>query len=262
MKKIIAILCTCVLCFNLCSCKSQKLVSDEISKITIQLSGSYQTKVIDKEEDVERILKHINAIDTKEKEIGNLKGWSIRLQMYDADDVKQKEIVFLDHLLSVDSGGSNRKWYLVDESEVERMEELYHDLDYPLVDLETEWGYTESQEDDSDKKIKINELVKITILVHTSGTTNRVKEIDQKKDIKTVINYVNDIQKEKASYYSSNDEEILIRIHDKDGLEIVAATISPPWMQVYGENYRIADDEFEKFMELYDMLDYPESDWW
>lgn len=129
MKRL-AILVILLLC--LCGCQkeqaatSKTLNTDGVKSMKIAILPSPpQAKTVDGEKDIEAVINHINAIDKKEIDLGDVNGWEILIQTYDENEVQKNAITFLAHYISIDD-----VWYEVSEVEMEKMRELYNDLQY------------------------------------------------------------------------------------------------------------------------------------
>ena len=88
------------------------------------------------------------------------------------------------------------------------------------------------------------------------------KIVTKKEDISNVINYINDIKKKSINMDSlRGGNTSWIQTYDEDDYMIDSIMFQGKYLDLNGQMYKINEIENERMMDLYDFLDYSETNW-
>lgn len=127
MKKLLVTLVAFVILLSGCNNKavqnSNNISLTDVESITIKaLPSPPKVKTIDKKEDIEKIINHINSINKEKTKQEDIKGW----QFFIETKGKQKHsITFMGDLIKIDGA-----LYKIDDDEVKNFREIYNSLNY------------------------------------------------------------------------------------------------------------------------------------
>lgn len=104
------------------------LKTENIKEISIaKMPSPPKEKIIDKKEDIEKILKFLDSIKVEEKIEGTFKGWSYTINI---NSKEKYNISFLG-----DKIGYKNQFYKIDKKNIEELDKLYEELKYIETDL-------------------------------------------------------------------------------------------------------------------------------
>ena len=105
-----------------------------------------------------------------------------------------------------------------------------------------------------------NEVAYLTI--KTTYYDMPQKIVTKKEDISNVINYINDIKKKSINMDSlRGGNTSWIQTYDEDDYMIDSIMFQGKYLDLNGQMYKINEIENERMMDLYDFLDYSETNW-
>ncbi|WP_300384303.1 hypothetical protein, partial [Clostridium sp.] len=101
---------------------------NKVESICIKvLPSPPKQKVIDKEEDINKVIKEINSIKVKDKKENIYKGWEINISISGEENY---DISFIGEYMNI-----NGMQYKIDKNEIEELKKLYENLKYEETDV-------------------------------------------------------------------------------------------------------------------------------
>lgn len=127
MRKLLLPLLAFIILFY--SCQSETVTTTnaiavtDIESMTIKaLPSPPKMKTIDKKEDIEKVIKHINSINKEKIKQEDVGGWVFLIQTKGS---KEHSISFVGGTMNIDGS-----WYKVNADEVTKFRDIYNSLNY------------------------------------------------------------------------------------------------------------------------------------